>query len=140
MTWQGPKLSFQDCAAQSVSLADLAAGTDGLIVGIGAGWCEPCQEDAPLLEAFHTAHPELGLATILVEDADGAPVTRLFCEEWVEEFGLTYPVLVDPLVTTSEYIGDGGLPVHVAWAPDGTEVYRASGTFVAADVLAALGR
>lgn len=135
--WAGPELTLQDCAANPRDLASLA-GPGGLILAIGAAWCAPCQEDAGLLESFYAANPEVGLAAVLVEDANGQPITRLGCQSWVDHYGLSYPVLVDPLFSTAEWVGDGGFPVHLAFSASGELRLNQSGAFDAAALLEAL--
>ncbi len=135
--WTGSDLSLQDCDATPRPLASLV-GPAGLVLAVGAAWCGPCQEDAPVMEAFRAEHPDIGVAQVLVEGSDAQPITRLECAEWAESFALGYPVLVDPLFLTEPLVGTDGFPVHVVFAPDGTEVLRAPGAFDGAAVLAAL--
>lgn len=134
--WQGPELSLQDCAGEARALESWS-GTRGLVVAIGASWCGPCQDDAPLLQAFAGANPDLGVVQVLVEDAAAAPATHLACDEWTEAFSLSYPVLIDPVFLTEALVRDSGFPVHVAFDPAGSEVYWEAGPFDGAAVLAA---
>lgn len=139
VTWAGPDLTLTDCAGTDTSLASLAVGTEGLVAAIGASWCEPCQADAPILEAFHVAHPSLGVVQILVQDVSGNPATHLACDQWVADFAISHPVLVDPAFTTADLVGGDGFPTHLVWAPNGEERYHQQGSFDADAVLAALG-
>lgn len=122
-TWAGPDVSLRDCDGASRTFAELA-GAGGLVVAVGAAWCGPCQDDAPALQAFAEAHPDIGVAQVLVEDERAAPATTLTCAAWVEAFALTHPVLIDPAYVTAP-LGEGAFPFHV--------VYRADGALVAAD-------
>jgi cytochrome c biogenesis protein CcmG/thiol:disulfide interchange protein DsbE len=59
-----------------------------VLVNFWSSWCEPCREEAPVLQAFQDAHPgELAVVGVNLEDA--SEDARAF----VEEFGLTYPQL-----------------------------------------------
>ena len=51
----------------------------------------------------------------------GQPATKAFCEEWVKEYSLTIPVMIDP---TKKYVNDflpsdGAMPVWMLVSKDG---------------------
>ncbi len=138
VVWSGPELALQDCEGAEHPFASLASERDALVLAIGAGWCGPCKEDAPVLETFQLDHPELRLASVLVEDDEASPATRGFCQEWTEDYQLSHLVLVDPAFLTEALVGADGFPAHVVLLPDGTQVYEQSGAFVGDEVLAAL--
>ena len=136
--WSGPELALQDCAGELRDLASLR-GPEGLVMAIGASWCGPCQDDAPAIEVFSRLYDTIGVVQVLVQDEDAHPATRLACEQWVDTFQLTHPVVVDPAFLTTDLAGDEGFPVHVAWLADGTQVFDVTGPFDADAVLGALG-
>jgi thiol-disulfide isomerase/thioredoxin len=138
VSWKGPALTLSDCAGEDRSLEALVEGADALVAAIGAAWCGPCQKDAPVLEAFHQEHPGLAVVQVLVQDATGNPATHLACEEWAAAFGLSYPVLVDPLYLSEHLVGADGFPAHLVWRADGSQVYRQNGAFDGDAVLASL--
>ncbi len=125
--WQGTGLALQDCGGTERRVAELRARR-GLVVAIGAEWCEPCQEDAPLLQEFADTNADIGVVQILVEDAAAQPITRLACDRWTEAFSLSYPVLVDPLFLTTDWVASG-FPVHLALSVEGEERLRDDGPF-----------
>ncbi len=135
--WAGPAVSLDDCEGEPQSFETLAAAR-GLLVAIGAAWCGPCQDDAPNLESYSVANPDVGVVQVLVQDASGAPATHLACEEWTEAFSLTHPVLIDPVFVTDAIAGDQGFPVHVAYSAVGEQLYWQAGAFDEAAVTAAL--
>lgn len=134
--WRGSGLALQDCSGAERRLEELRARR-GLVVAIGAEWCEPCREDAPLLQDFVDANPDIAMVQILVEDAAAQPITRLACERWTREFSLSYPVLVDPLFLTTDWVATG-FPVHLALSVEGEERLRQDGPFDAQGVADAL--
>ncbi len=137
IVWTGPEVVLRDCTGTQRSFAELA-GRRGLLVAIGAGWCDPCQEDAPLLQAFSEAHADIGVVQVLVQGPGGAPATSADCSDWTESFGLTHPVLIDPVFVTEALVGQDGFPMHLAYDAAGTTTYADAGAFDSAAVLAAL--
>lgn len=59
------------------------------LVNFWASWCEPCRNEAPVLERFWRAHREQGVVVLGVNLDDTTPDAVAF----IEEFGLTYPQL-----------------------------------------------
>lgn len=137
VVWSGPEVVLRDCTGTQRSFAELT-GPRGLLVAIGAGWCDPCKEDAPLLQAFSEAHADITVVQVLVQGPGGAPATSADCSEWTGSFGLTHPVLIDPVFVTEPLVGQDGFPMHLAYDPAGTTTYTDAGAFDAAAVLAAL--
>jgi thiol-disulfide isomerase/thioredoxin len=135
--WSGPELLFRTCEGENQSLKDLAQGHNTLLA-IGAAWCEPCQEDAPVIEDFAASWPAIVVAQVLVEDWDGDPATSLTCQDWVSSFEVSYLVLTDAAFETRPLIGDEGFPFHLAFLADGTQVLGESGFFDEVAVLEAL--
>jgi thiol-disulfide isomerase/thioredoxin len=62
-----------------------------VLVNFWASWCEPCRDEAPALQSFQAEHEAEGFTVlgINLDDATGD------AEDFVEEFGLTYPQLRD---------------------------------------------
>ena len=60
-----------------------------VLLSLGATWCPDCRAEAPVLEEFHRAHPEL---TILMVDSKES---REVVQQFADEFGITHPILLD---------------------------------------------
>lgn len=64
-----------------------------------ASWCFPCREEAPALQRLATEYADEGVRVVGVNVQGGLPPTLLDSEvgarEFVEEFGITYPVVAD---------------------------------------------
>lgn len=130
--------TLEDCDGNPVSFASILSHAELVLFNIGAGWCQPCIEETEHLDAqvFRPLCGEgLRVVQVLFEKTDGRPATKLFCKQWREEFGLSFPVLVDPLFTTEEHFVDVGAqtPVNMLIDRQGVIRYRETGT-PAADI------
>jgi cytochrome c biogenesis protein CcmG/thiol:disulfide interchange protein DsbE len=92
-----------------------------VVINYFASWCVPCREEAPLLEATWNEYRDQGLVVLGIAVMDSPDRTK----EFVEEFGLTFPVVTDLDQTVAKQMGLIGLPqtffVEPAWTYlDGT--------------------
>jgi peroxiredoxin len=60
-----------------------------VLLTFGTTWCPDCLLEAPIVQALHEEHPEL---VVLLVDSNESPGT---VQAFVDEYGLTYPVLLD---------------------------------------------
>ena len=77
------------------SLADYRGQV--VVLNFWGSWCKPCRDESPLLERWHRRISDRG-ATVLGVDA--LDVTS-DAQDFVEEFGLSYPMVKD----TDEEVG-----------------------------------
>lgn len=71
------------------TLSDLQGQT--VIINFWATWCEPCREEMPDLQEIHDQYADQGLV-ILAVNAD-EPADRV--QDFVDEFDITFPILLD---------------------------------------------
>lgn len=64
-----------------------------VIVNLWASWCPPCKAEMPALEEVFLANRDRGLVVLAVNTAFQDQETAAF--DFVEEFGLTFPILMD---------------------------------------------
>ena len=57
-----------------------------------ATWCSPCREEMPALEARFQRYRDQGLVVLAIDFDEPLEEVRAFRDE----FGLTFPVLMDP--------------------------------------------
>ena len=71
----------------------------------------------------------LKVVQVLFQDEQAAPATGLFCRQWKERHGLTFPVLKDPLFVTDIYFSDPSAqtPINLLVDQNGVIVYREVG-------------
>jgi cytochrome c biogenesis protein CcmG/thiol:disulfide interchange protein DsbE len=70
-----------------------------VVINFFASWCFPCREEAPDLERLSTEYADEGVRFVGVNVQGGLPPGLLDSKEgalaFVEEFGITYPVVAD---------------------------------------------
>lgn len=123
---------LKDCDGNAVRLADLMCGKKLTLIDIGAGWCEPCIEEASTLDAsVYQPNKDKGLQVISIvfENSQSMPATVAFCKEWRDTYGLKSPVLIDPLFKMEPYFAalSSSTPVNMLVDPSFTIVYKRSG-------------
>ena len=102
-----PDFILQDLAGQTVRLSDFHGKT--VVLNFWATWCPPCRAEMPDLQAAYDERLPAGDFVVLavdklVEDSAGA-VT-----DFVDEFGLTFPVVLDGGDDVSRRFNVRGLP------------------------------
>ena len=85
-----PDFSLQLLDGGQLSLADLRDQV--VVVNFWASWCEPCREEAPLLEKVWQEYQGQGVTFIGIAYKDTEGKARAF----LDEFGITYPNALDP--------------------------------------------
>lgn len=103
-----PALAYAavDLQGDSVSLADF--GGKVVLLNFWATWCTPCRHETPFLQALYASRAADGLvivgASMDTRDARGQ------VEDFVQEYGVTYPILLDPQMRGSDLYRVLGLP------------------------------
>jgi cytochrome c biogenesis protein CcmG/thiol:disulfide interchange protein DsbE len=88
---------------QKVALSDYAGRP--LIVNFFASWCEPCQQETPLLARFYrTEHGKVAIVGLDENDVLGSAMS------FTHKEGVGYPVGFDPEVIAASAYGVAGLP------------------------------
>jgi thiol-disulfide isomerase/thioredoxin len=60
-----------------------------VILNFWATWCEPCKVEMPQLQRLHEEYPEVQIVGINTGER------RELVTEWVDDFGLTFPIALD---------------------------------------------
>ncbi len=93
-TLDGSTLSSEDLEGQPV------------VLNFFASWCVPCREEAPLLEKLWREHRDDGIRFVGVNVQDN----ELGAAAFVKEFGISYPVVLDPGDELGSQLDVVGLP------------------------------
>ncbi len=80
-----PKLGSDEEA----SLADYRGKV--VVLNFWASWCDPCRAESPLLQRWHDRLGPRGATVLGVDVLDATPDAQKF----IDEFGLSYPMLKD---------------------------------------------
>ena len=90
-------------SGQKVALSDYAGRP--LIVNFFASWCEPCQQETPLLARFYrTEHGRVAIVGLDENDVLGSAMS------FTRKEGVGYPVGFDPAIIAASAYGVAGLP------------------------------
>lgn len=94
-----------------------------VLVNIWATWCPPCREEMPSIQRLYEAFGDSGFTVLAVSiDADTTPV-----RPFVEELGLTFPILLDPRGSIQTLYGTVGVPESFVVDRSGRLVLRRLG-------------
>jgi peroxiredoxin len=111
-----------------VSLSDYKDNV--VLINFWATWCPPCQAEIPDLEAAYRAHQDDGFIVLGIASQDHPKIVELF----VEDVGMTYPVVVDESGALMKKYRAAGLPVTVIVDRDGVIQIRHIGYLSAAQL------
>jgi thiol-disulfide isomerase/thioredoxin len=95
-----------------------------VVLNFWANWCAPCREEQPDLQAAWERLRGDGVAFVGVNYRDDVNAARAY----VDEFGVTYPSIVDEPGRILGELGIPGLPATVIADADGQLRFRVLGT------------
>jgi peroxiredoxin len=119
--YTAPELTLTDLRGESVSLADYLGQI--VLVNNWATWCPPCKAEMPELLAYYEAHKDGGFVLIAIESGESQDEVAAF----VEAYGLTFPVWLDPRGEALEAFENWNLPSSYLIDRDGTVRYSWTG-------------
>jgi len=124
-----PDVTLTDCGFEKVTFDELRCDAKITLLSIGAGWCEPCREETPQLQAIHESLQSEGIRVVqvLLEDTQTNPASTTFCNAWVDEFDLTLPVFIDPVGATKAAFNNPLLPLNVVVDSEGRVLWSQVG-------------
>jgi peroxiredoxin len=108
-----PAFTLDSLSGGQVNIERLRGST--VVINFWATWCEPCRVEMPILQAFYDAHKEQGLRILAVNLGEPPELARA----WVDEFGLTFDILLDPQQSIAALYQIRGQPSTYVIAPSG---------------------
>ncbi len=104
VNFPAPEVKVNDLQGKRISLADYAGQV--VLYNAWATWCPPCKAEMPTLQAYYDDHKDQGFVVIAIED--GQPINEV--ADFVEKFGLTFPVWPDPYHVATTAFKSNTLP------------------------------
>lgn len=109
-----PQTRFMDLQGQGHTLADYRG--KWVIVNYWATWCPPCLDEIPELVEFHEQYSKDTAVVLGVNFEEPDPV---YLKAFVDEYFITYPVLVADLDRPTPFGRLRGLPTTYIVSPAG---------------------
>ncbi len=130
------EFTLEELSGGTLSMSDLTGKF--VFLNFWATWCPPCREEMPSMEVLHRELEGTPFRMVAVNVRED----RQTVDAFVEEFGYTYPVILDGDGRLSTNYGVRGIPTTFFIAPDGTVLGMLVGTryWDEADVLDGMKR
>jgi peroxiredoxin len=120
VSFQAPALTLRELNGRQRSLRDYAGQV--VLVNLWATWCPPCAAEMPEFQRYYEKHMDSGFTVIAINDGESAPEVG----EFAAEYGLTFPIWLDPKYEATErafkagnlptsYVIDRGGMVRLMW-------------------------
>ena len=94
-----------------------------VVINFWASWCIPCKEEAKLLQDTYERYRSEGVVFLGVNIKDA----NVDAQTFIEEYGITYPVVSDPTEVLADDLGVKGIPETFFIDADGAFVGTAAG-------------
>jgi cytochrome c biogenesis protein CcmG/thiol:disulfide interchange protein DsbE len=91
IAWVAPDFALEDLDGKAVRLSNFRGRV--VFINVWTTWCEPCRAEMPSMEVLNKKLAGDGFVMLAI-NADAGD--REDVEAFVEELGLTFPILLDP--------------------------------------------
>lgn len=116
-----PELQLENLAGEQVRLSDLRG--QPVMINFWAVWCGYCRTELPEMQEVYEAYRDRGFVILAVDVQE----ERSEVQPFVEELGLTFPILLDSKGEVSRSYRIRGLPTTYFVDGDGVIVDRELG-------------
>jgi cytochrome c biogenesis protein CcmG/thiol:disulfide interchange protein DsbE len=104
--FQAPDFSLPTLSEETLTLSELRGRP--VLINLWATWCPPCRAEMPDLQSIYERYQEQGFLVLAVnatyQDSPASATT------FVEEYGLTFPILMDASGETARQYQMRALP------------------------------
>jgi len=90
VSFPAPEITLNDLKGRKVSISDYSQNI--VMINNWATWCPPCKAEMPTLSKYFKEHRDQGFILVGIEAGD--PIKDV--EKFVEDYRLTFPILLDP--------------------------------------------
>jgi len=90
VSFPAPELTLNNLNGDKVSISDYSQNI--VMINNWATWCPPCKAEMPTLSKYFKEHRDQGFILVGIEAGD--PTKEV--EKFVKDYGLTFPILLDP--------------------------------------------
>ena len=102
---RGTEFTLPDLSGKMINLSDFKGNV--VVMNFFATWCGPCRQEMPSLEQVFQAYKHKDFVVLGVAgDVQGQEVVAPF----VKEYGMTFPVVLDPQNVVSKQYRVRGIP------------------------------
>lgn len=108
-----PDFEFTTFEGETISLAELRG--QGIVLNFWASWCDPCREEADLLEQTWRREEANGIVFLGLDYLDQEPAAKAY----LAEFDITYPNGPDLRSEVARRYGIKGVPETFFIDPEG---------------------
>jgi peroxiredoxin len=115
---QQADFTLTDLRGKTWALKDLRGQV--VLVNIWATWCPPCRSEMPDLDSIYKRFKKDGLIVLAITDEEAEKVKR-----FVSEYGLSFPILLDPDKSVHRQFTIEGLPRSFLYDREGKLVAQA---------------
>jgi len=113
VNFAAPELRLTDLQGRPVSLSDYRGRV--VLVNNWATWCPPCKAEMPTLQEYFEEHRHQNFTIVAIEAGEPAAEVAAF----VQQYGLTFPVWLDPAQEATSAFRNPGLPSSYVIDADG---------------------
>lgn len=106
---------------ESITLRDLEG--KGVMLNFWATYCGPCKDEMPYMEKLYSEYKDKGVE-ILAINLDS---TDIVVEQFLQEYGITFPVLRDKGGQVMSLYNIGPIPTSIFINPEGEIVEQVKG-------------
>jgi peroxiredoxin len=102
-----PDLTLTTVDGRELSLADLQGRA--VLVNFWATWCPPCRREMADLQQFHLDNQDAGIVVVAINAGESAAQV----EQFAQEYGLTFDLLLDPAMQALADFRVSSLPTSI---------------------------
>lgn len=110
-----PDFTLTTLSGESITLSDLRG--QAVLINLWASWCGPCRAEMPAMQKVYERYQDQGFNILAVNATNQDSLSA--AQAFVEELGLSYPILLDFDGSVSRLYQLRALPSSFFIGPDG---------------------